>query len=159
MKKLRKESSTYTDCSFRVDYQNFNEDSAFIEKQLNKIAEKKLLITKMRDYKFYLRIILVSILSSLYYCLILSMDKEIKLVTAKIFHSIIVFFLTIIENFLMGQVIRAGGHMTSPKSYADQKYSLDTNYKLLEKESEIEGIGNTQYEEIDNKEMYFYNVI
>jgi hypothetical protein len=156
--KFIRESSSNTDVSMKIDYNNFNEDSAYIERAFSKIAQQKLLITKKRNYKFYLRLILVSILISLYYCLILSMEKEIELVTAKIFHSIIVFLLTLIENFLMDQMINSKNKFVVGKSYADQKYSKD-NYELMEQEEDNQQRCDRFYEEIDSKEMYFYNVI
>lgn len=156
--KFIRESSTNTDVSMKVDYSNFNEDSAYIDRAFSKIAEQKLLITKNRNYKFYLRLILVSILISLYYCLILSMDKEIELVTAKIFHSIIIFLLTLIENFLLGQMINSKNKFVVGKSYADQKYSKD-NYQLMGQEEDNQHRYDKFYDEIDSKEMYFYNVI
>ena len=127
---------------------------------MKKQAEYKIFITKRRSFTFYLSLLLVSALNSFYYCLILSMDKEIELITAKVYQSIVIFFLTVVEYFLFNgtnedfneQYIEMN-KFTHLHEFSDKKYIFDGEFNLS-RDLEL-----TRNEEFDKKEEYFYYVI
>lgn len=152
--KLNKESSSNTDSIYNLDFANYREDSAFLNKHLYKVSEHKLLITKLRGPVFFVRVLLVSVLNSLYYCLILSMDEEIELVTAKIFQSIIILILTMCEYFLL-----SAGSNFIVKTHEVEGYNAFSEKKYFGDGEQVVEISLNKTEDIDVKETYFYNVI
>jgi hypothetical protein len=160
MKKLANSPNIqiYSSCSqsensrIKLEYLDEN-DSKLVEGILNQVNEEKMMITKSKKFEFYFTIILVSVLSSLYYCLILSMDDEIELVSSKIFHSILILLFTLVEYILSKSNKKerdedAFAYM-SEKRY--KKVSLDNTQKYNDRIKDIK--------DIDNKELFFYDVI
>jgi hypothetical protein len=151
---------------------NEDEDSFILDTQIQKKNEYKLFITKRRSFSFYMKIFLVCLLTSLYYCLILSMDEEIELVISKIFQSILLLVLTGIEVLLQKRekpiskifyskkddnnriTLQTPLLETSPKKGLE--YSAKNEY-LIEDIRVIPNKYDKYY--IDRKELLFYDVI
>lgn len=136
---------------------NYLEASFIFNKHLHESNEKKVLMTTCPKLVLILQIIVVSILYSLYYCLILSMEKEVELVSSKIFHSVILLIFTIAEYMI--------NKKNKPKSKELNKSGLYTPflehgyYKNINIPDDKKAIEAFDKYYIDIKELNFYIVI
>jgi hypothetical protein len=133
--------SSFSDQEVKVNFMEVEDEHEYISKTLKQIIRNKLLLNKRRNSKIYFRVIIVSIMISLYYCLILSLDQEIELVTAKAFHSMIVCLMTFIESFI-----------THHKKKTENREHSSFTDRLYQRLPET-------HDDLDTKEMMFYNVI
>jgi hypothetical protein len=114
-------------------------------------------INLRKDLYFYFSTIIISILYSLYYCLILSMDEEVELVSSKIFHSILVLIIQMIE----GVILQSN---KEKKKQIEITFPYDNLEKL--KKSPIKETTSIKIKEktsvnyyMETKEIIFYDVI
>jgi hypothetical protein len=140
-------------------YERFqDEDSKIIEEEIILDNERKLTINLNKNFYFYFCTLTISILSSVYYCLILSMDKEIELVSSKIFQSFSILVIQLIEAVL---------NIIESKNKKKQ-IEISLSYEKLQKHIgspietpsiKIKKAKSDLLDNIDKKEMIFYVVI
>ena len=139
-----------------LGYEKFqDQDSETIERAITLNHERNMTLNLNKSFYFYFCTLIISVLYSLYYCLILSMDEEIELVSSKIFQSIFILAIQSVEAIINDSRKRKKKQIEirAVENLAKLSLSQIESPTYIIKEASFDNF------DMENKEMIFYDVI